>query len=120
MSVLVRLFKTYCCTFYGSQMCQVNSQYINSVCTSRNKGVRYILNLPHDAHTWLLGPLLKQNHIKKQFIVRTLRVLFCMLKTIMVLLKFVHSMLFLLLIPLLDPICPFCVLNMKLISSYIV
>ena len=39
-----------------------------------NKGVRRILNLPHDAHTWLLGPLLKQ------FIVRTLRFLFCMLK----------------------------------------
>ena len=33
-----------------------------------------ILNLPHDAHTWLLhvGPLLKRNHIKKQFSVRTL------------------------------------------------
>ena len=45
-------------------MWQVNSQYINSVCTSWNKGVRRILNLPHDAHTWLLGPLLKQNHIK--------------------------------------------------------
>ena len=81
MSVLVRLFKTYCCTFYGSQMWQVNSQYINSVCTSWNKGVRRILNLPHDAHTWLLGPLLKQNHIKKQFFVGTLCFLFCMLKS---------------------------------------
>ena len=49
MSVLVRLFKTYCCTFYGSQVLQVNSQSINSVCTSWNKGVRRILNLPHDA-----------------------------------------------------------------------
>ena len=48
MSVLVCLFETYCCTFYGSQMWQVNSQYINSVCTSWNKGVRRILNLPHD------------------------------------------------------------------------
>ena len=28
MSVLVRLFKTYCCTFYGSQMWQINSQSI--------------------------------------------------------------------------------------------
>ena len=63
MSVLVRLLKTYCCTFYGSQMWQVHSQYINSVCTFWNKGVRRILNLPHGAHTWLLGPLLKQNHI---------------------------------------------------------
>ena len=63
MSVLVRLFKTYCCTFYGSQMWQINSQ--STMCTFWNKGVSRILNLPHDAHTWLLGPLLKQNHIKK-------------------------------------------------------
>ena len=62
MSVLDRLFKTYCCTFYGSQIWQSNSQSINSVCTSWNKVVRRILNLPHDAHTWLLGPLLEQNH----------------------------------------------------------
>ena len=60
MSVLVRLFKTYCCTFYGSQMWQINSQAINSVCTSWNKGGRCILNLPHDAYTWLLGPLLNR------------------------------------------------------------
>ena len=45
-------------------MWQINSKSINSVCKSWNKGVRRILNLPHDAHTWLLGPLLKQNHIK--------------------------------------------------------
>ena len=48
MSVLVCLFKTYCCTLYGSQIWQVNSQKtINSVCTSWNKVVRRILNLPH-------------------------------------------------------------------------
>ena len=47
-------------------------KFINSVCTYWNKGVRRILNLPQDAHTWLLDLLLKQNHIKKQFIVRTL------------------------------------------------
>ena len=62
-------------------MWQINSQSINSVCTSWNKGVRHILNLRHDAHTWLLGHLLKQNPIKKQFIVRILRFLFCMLKS---------------------------------------
>ena len=50
-------------SIYGSQMWQVNSQYICNVCTSWNKDVRRILNLPHDAHTWLIGPLLKQNHI---------------------------------------------------------
>ena len=30
---------------------------------------------------YYIGPLLKQNHIKTQFIVRTLRFLFCMLKS---------------------------------------
>ena len=71
MSVLVRLFKTYCCAFNGSQVWQVSGQYINSVCicTSWNKGVRPILNLLHDAHTLLIDLLLKQNHIKNQFIV---------------------------------------------------
>ena len=54
---------------------------INSVCTSWNKGVRCILNLPHDTHTWLLGLLLKQNHFKKQLIARTLGFLFRMLKS---------------------------------------
>ena len=83
MSVLVHLYKAYWYPFYGSQMWQINSQSINSVCTFWNKGVRCILNLPHDAHNWLLGPLLKQNYTKKQFIVRTLRFLhvFCMLKS---------------------------------------
>ena len=45
-------------------MWQINRKSINSVCTSWNKGVRRILNLPHDAYTWLLCPLLKRNHIK--------------------------------------------------------
>ena len=60
MSVLVRLFKTYCCAFNGSQVWQVDSQYINNVCTSWNTGVRPILNLRHDAHTLLTDLLLKQ------------------------------------------------------------
>ena len=59
MPVLVRLSKTYCCTFYRSQMLQINSQSINSVCTSWKKDVRRILNPPYDAHNWLLGLLLK-------------------------------------------------------------
>ena len=81
MSVLVRLFKTYCCSFYGSQMWQNNSQSVNSVCTFWNKGARRILNIPHDANTWLLDSFLKQNHIKTRFIVRTLRFLLCLLKS---------------------------------------
>ena len=71
--VLLRLFKTYCCSFYGSQLWLLNDVYIDKLCISWNKGVRRILNLPYDTHKWLLGPLLNQYHIKDQFCHRTLR-----------------------------------------------
>ena len=92
----------------------------NCVCTSWNKCVRLILNLPHDAHTWLLGPLLKQNHIMKQFIVRNLRFLFCMLKSHNGIVEVCTLNALLMLIPIWGPICPFCVLNMEFISNHIV
>ena len=113
MSVLIRLFKTNCCTFYGSQMWQINSQSINSVCTSWNKGVRRILNLPHDVYKWLLSPLTKQNRIKIQFIVRTLRFLFCMLKSQNG--TFEVCTLNALSNANWDPVCHFFVLNIELI-----
>ena len=101
-------------------MWQINSQYINSVCTSWNKGVRRILNLPHDAHTWLLGPLLKQNHIKKQFIVKTLRLLFCMLKSHNGVVEVCTlNTLYNANSPMGSTLCFFCVLNMDLISNHI-
>ena len=95
-------------------------QYQKSLCTSWNKGIRRFLNLPLDAHTWLLhvGPLLKRNYIKKQFIVRTLRFLFCMLKShngiveVCTLNALSNAN---------SPIgsnLSFCVLNMELISSH--
>ena len=86
-------------------------KFINSVCTFWNKGVRRILNLLHDAHTWLLGLLLKQNHIKKQFIVRTLRFLFCILKSYNGFVAVCTLNTLSKANPLWDPICPFCVLN---------
>ena len=60
-----------CCAYFALQHVRAYSFIIgefyeyhqrnpNSVCTSWNKSVRRILNLPHDAHAWLLGPLLKQ------------------------------------------------------------
>ena len=94
---------------------------VNSVCTSWNKDVRRILNIPHDAHTWLLGPLMKQNHIKKQFIVRTLRFLFCILKShngiiqvcTLNALSNANSLMG-------SNLSFFCVLNMEFISNHIV
>ena len=77
-TVLTRLFKTYCSSFYGSQLWHLNSAFIDRVCTVWNKGVRRIFNLPNDSHTWMLGPLLHQHHIRFQFYHRCLRFLHSM------------------------------------------
>ena len=40
--VLNKLFKLYCCSFYGSQMWRLGSVYFNKVCTAWNIAVRKI------------------------------------------------------------------------------
>ena len=65
-SVLNKLFKLYCCSFYGSQMWKLGSVYFNKVCTAWNIAVRKICNLPYTTHRWFLGPLMNQPHISYQ------------------------------------------------------
>ena len=71
--VIARLFKSCCCSFYGSQAWQINSIDYKPICVTWNKSVRKILKLPYTTHTWILGPLLDQSHIHYQLQVRTLR-----------------------------------------------
>ena len=78
MYVLCKLFKIYCCSFYGSQMWKINSLYFKNVCICWNKAVRRILNVPYTTHTWMLGPILNQTHISTQLIKRCIRFLFGM------------------------------------------
>ena len=62
MYVLCKLFKIYCCSFYGSQMWKINSLYFKNVCICWNKAVRRIVNVLYTTHTWMLGPILNQTH----------------------------------------------------------
>jgi len=58
-AVLCKLFNSYCCSLYGCQLWNFNSQGFNQLCTNWNKAVRRLFNLPYCTHTcWLLGPLL--------------------------------------------------------------
>ena len=75
---LSQIFKTHCCTFYGSALWYFNSEGFAKICTTWNKGVRTILKLPIRAHTYLLGPLLNQQNIHEQFYVRSIRCLYTM------------------------------------------
>ena len=55
-SVLNKLFKLYCCSFYGSQMWRLGSVYFNKICTAWNIAVRKICNLPYTTHRWFFRP----------------------------------------------------------------
>ena len=72
---ICRLYKSYCCSFYGSQSWRIDSLYFLKVCTAWNKGVRRIVNVPYRTHTWMLGPLLNQSHLRYQLQHRTIRFL---------------------------------------------
>ena len=76
--VLCKIFKTFCCNFYGSPIWDTNSTGFRKICTTWNIGVRTVLKLPGDTLSYLLGPLLRQNHIRHQLQVRSIRFLYNM------------------------------------------
>lgn len=72
---LINLFKSYCCSFYGSHLWYFNSNSFDKCCKSWNVAVRMLLQLPYNTHTWILGALLKQNNIKNQLYIRNFQFL---------------------------------------------
>ena len=65
-SVLINLFKSYCCSFYGSHLGKFNSTGFNKCCKSWNIDLRKFFHIPFNTHVWIFGPLIKQNNIKVQ------------------------------------------------------
>ena len=65
-TVLINLFKSYCCSFYGSPLWKFNSTGFEKCCKAWNIAVRKLLYLPFKTHTWILGPLIGQMHISTQ------------------------------------------------------
>ena len=73
--VLINLFKSYCCSFYGSHSWKFNSTGFDKCCKAWNIAIRKLLELPYNAHVYLLGPLVRQINIGEQFYVRNFRFL---------------------------------------------
>ena len=67
------LFKSYCCSFYGSFIWKYCSDGFNKCCIQWNKSIRKIYSLPYATHTKLLGPLVCQDHISSQLIRRDIK-----------------------------------------------
>ena len=68
--ILINLFKSYCCSFYGSMLWKYNSEGFDKICKSWNIAIRILLRLPFNTHTRYLGPLIGQQHIRTQLYVR--------------------------------------------------
>ena len=77
-AILSNLFKTYCCSYYGSILWHYNSHGFDKYCIQWNKSVRKIFSLPNTAHRWLLGPLMGQYHIKHQLYMKDIKLLYNM------------------------------------------
>ena len=64
--ILMNLFKSYCCSFYGSILWKFNFVGFDKICKSLNTTIRTLLHLPYNTHTCYLGPLIDQLHIRSQ------------------------------------------------------
>ena len=72
-AMLCRLFKLYCCSFYGSFLWQYNYKGFEKICITWNKAVRKMYSLPYDTHRWILGPLTNQRNIRYQLFARDIK-----------------------------------------------
>ena len=70
--VLLNLFNTYCCYFYGSSRWGLHSNGFNLCITAWNIGVRKILDIPCITHTWMLESLTSYVHMKYILYIRDL------------------------------------------------
>ena len=78
---VVTLFKSYCCSFYGTFLWKYNSDSFSKCCTQWNKCIIRIYYLPYNTHRWLLWPLIGQYHIRHQFILRDTKFLHRLLQS---------------------------------------
>ena len=68
--ILINLFKSYCCSFYGCMLWKYNSEGFDKICKSWNIAIRTLLRLPFNTHIQYLGPLIGQQLIRTQLYVR--------------------------------------------------
>lgn len=54
MLVKLKLFQSYCSSFYGCELWSLNNKTIDDFSIAWRKALRRILNLPHNSHSYLL------------------------------------------------------------------
>ena len=76
--VLINLFNTYCCSFYGPSLWQLHSSGFKSCLIAWNIHARKVLNIPYRAYTWMLGPFMNLIHVKDKLYIRDLKFIYNM------------------------------------------
>ena len=68
--VASKLVYALCCSFYGSQQWDFSSKSFDDICTTWQKAVRRIFNLPYRTHRYLLPYVVECEHIRDNLINR--------------------------------------------------
>ena len=71
-TVKFRLFSSYCTSFFGSELWQLDNTCIDDICTVWRKAIRRVWSLPYNAHSRLLSLLCNCLAIHDQFCVKFL------------------------------------------------
>ena len=71
----IYLFKSYCCSLYGFILWKFCSPEFDKTFKSWNISIRTLLKFPYNTHTFYLGPLIDQLHLRQQLYIRSFRLL---------------------------------------------
>ena len=70
INVASKLFYSYCCSFYGCQLWDLSSNYIEDIYVAWQKAIRRIFNLPCNTHRYLLPFVAGSSHIRVNLVNR--------------------------------------------------
>ena len=73
LDLTTKLFMSYCCSFYGSQLWDLSSTWFDAICVAWNKAVRRIFQLPYNTHRFLLPYVVDGNPIRDQLLKRCVK-----------------------------------------------
>ena len=73
LDLATKLFMSYCCSFYGSQLWDLSSSWFDAICVAWNKAVRRIFQLPYNTHRFLLPYGVDGNPIRDQLLKRCVK-----------------------------------------------
>ena len=56
---ILKLYNIYCCSFYGSSIWDLSSQFVSKLYTAWNTALRILFNVPRDTHRYLIESVLQ-------------------------------------------------------------